>query len=143
MTKDELITKLEAAECGSQKLTVLALEALGYTQRTDSFMDAAGSRDHHWEWHTPEGKFFCEIGKEPPFTTSRDAMIPGVPEGYWTIHQRIGIASKGWQPWSAQLMVPAVMVHEFPWSAQFYEGNARTEPLARCIAQLRALPDAA
>ena len=122
MTIDELIAALEAAEGPSRELDRAIAEAAGH--RIERFIVPG---DHPvlqggLEFATNEDG---QRGSIPHFTASRDAMLP--------------IESKALR---TEVVVyddrcRAAVLSNSPYG--FYEGAARTEPLARRAAALRAM----
>lgn len=105
----DLITRLQAAEGPSRELDTEICEAIGFV--------------------------LGQLGHAPPFTTSIDAALTLVPEGWhWAIYTEKGICGgKG-----ARVNVGGPERTRRGWSKDLHEVYAATPALALCIAALRA-----
>lgn len=113
MTTDELIAALEAAPVGTRELGVAVLEAVGCYIHDDGI------------WRRPGNASFQLIaGWEGCVVCDLNFRLPNVPEGWLKVSNHPG----GWSAF--------FMLHDGSFT---YGGGARTEALARIIAQLKAV----
>lgn len=119
---DELIAALSSAPEGTHELGVAVLEALGAKSREGLFDES------YWYIHDVD---VCYCGDEARVVTDLNFRLPGVPEDrheYWQIfgpHEGL---------WLAKLW------HNDPDDHYLVaKGQARTEALARIVAQLKAV----
>jgi len=116
MDHKELIERLEAAESGSRELDAEIAKEVGYT-----FMETWTLSEEYWIGPAPAPDKPVVL---PRFTTSLDAALTLVPEGFWT---RLIIATP-----------PVAEVN--PNNIESVDGKviATTPALALCIAALKA-----
>lgn len=129
MTHNELIAALSSAPVGTRELGVAVLEAIGCRCMHARRLDAAGSLDTEKWWEDArEQPLPVTYGTEARVVTDLNFRLPGVPEGaHWTV---LGPDVNGF--WAADLRT-------FGKASAYYEADAYTERLARCIAELKAV----
>lgn len=113
MTRDELIAALERAPGPDRQLDeeIATLVGLSDAQENDADVVAFGRR-------------LVDI---PKYTASRDAMLPGAEKLCWQIEGPM-IGDTDSKPWKAAALGKDIWI-----------GRAATEPLARRIAEIKAL----
>lgn len=158
MTPAELIAALEAAERGSREMDARAYiftlnmrneikaRELGeiFDGATVEFVEYCRTMAQYRRWESLRllvptcvvkitapgaGPFFEGWTSIPAFTTDLNASLPGTPEGEWLIRS----PDIGSQMWTARLWVGDAD------DGTAYYGGARTERLARCVAELKAI----
>lgn len=126
----ELIERLEKATEGSHQLDAEVAKAIGWEKRYISQEDAIG------DWHAPGGA----IKPLPRFTTSLDAALTLVPEG-WS-PSMFSWAHPALSPLNelvrVSLVVEGTGAGSDPLIRSYRVGEASTAPLALCIAALKA-----
>lgn len=109
-----LISRLESASDGSRELDLAVAMATGQSLAESDYPTYAYHGDKAvWEWST---------GETPHYTTSLDAALTLVPEGYVSVSAAINERGQS----SMRIGKPYV------------SGNAATPALALCIAALKA-----
>lgn len=129
MTKDQLIAALEKATGPDRDLDI-ELTPLIYPpnafHRDDDGVLWVAPRSMWHRIETDGVPFDLAINVAPHYTSSRDSMLPGAENFMWNI---VGPNSEGW-------IAKAFRGYT---DASPSEGIAATEPLARRIAELKAL----
>ena len=143
MKSDALITRLEAAKFGTRELDEEIALASGWTVREDSYGDNISEPVETWEvWEhpdfpLPEGDYYY---KPPPFSTSLDAALTLVPEGWCLEYLKEALGPKRKLPCWWTRLFPALDDDEAWARSRIWDGlhRGRTGPLSLCIAALKA-----
>lgn len=121
---DDLIKRLEAATGPSRELDQEICLALGWT-----FQKMKGDRRPYFR--KPGDTEFYQRSEPPDYTSSIDAALTLVPEGWWAeIHHRADMP--GVVLWQFPLPCKRIPAHK-P-----YQQGGNTTPIAICIAALKA-----